>query len=311
MDQPTCAQQSLDVGEPLFGTAVGDVDRWILLEHDGAWAKDALGSPGIPEATRAHFAAFLAADPRARFQLIRGADDPAPGAPRRLFFVVASDGVVTSWVVPFRDLAELADLALADFHPDRAPPRGASPYPRPLVLVCTHGKRDACCARLGVPLFRELAKDLAREHPDLVWQTSHVGGHRFAANLVLLPHGYHYGRLDLAAARRVVRGYLAGRLTDLDRLRGRSCYPPDAQAAEFWLRQGAGRYGLEGLRLRRREPLPGNGVGVTFHDADTDQLHELLVVREATADVASPSCGEASKPVVRHRLESYRHVAAP
>ncbi|MFO0747275.1 MAG: sucrase ferredoxin [Myxococcota bacterium] len=311
MDQPTCTQQSLDVGEPLFGTATGDVDRWLLLEHGGQWSRDALESPGIPDAVRAHFKAFLATDPRTRFQLIRGEHDPGPHSTRRLFVVSASDGNVVTWEVGFRDPAELAELPLADFLPDRAPPRGARPFPRPLVLVCTHGKRDPCCARLGGPVFRELAKDLVREHPGTVWQTSHVGGHRFAANIVLLPHGYHYGRLDVAAARRVVRGYLAGRLTDLDRLRGRSCYPPEVQAAEFWLRQGAGRYGLEGLRLRRREPLGDHRVGVTFHDADTDQLHELLVVRETTADLASPSCGEAPKPVVRHRLDSYRHVAAP
>lgn len=310
MDQPTCTQQALDVGEPLFGTATGDVDRWILLEHGGQWHRDALESPGIPDALRAHLKAFLAQDPRVRFQLIRGESDPAPDAPRHLFFVAATDAGVATWEFRFRDLAELVELPLGDFHPDRAPPRGALPRAAPLVLVCTHGKRDPCCARLGVPVYRELARDLARENPGVVWQTSHVGGHRFAANIVLLPHGYHYGRLDMAAARRVVRGYLAGRLTDLDRLRGRSCYPGDVQAAEFWLRQGAGRYGLESLRLRRRE-VHGDRVGVTFHDAETDQLHELLVVRETTADLASPSCGEAPKAVVRHRLDSYRHVAAP
>ncbi len=309
MDQPTCTQQALDVGEPLFGTATTDVDRWLLLEHGGQWAKDALQSPGIPDAVRAHFEAFLATDRRTRFQLIKGEHEPQ-GA-RRLFVVSALEGRTAAWEVPFRDLAELVDLPLADFHPDRAPPRGAKPYAAPLVLVCTHGKRDACCARLGSPLFRDLVKELGREHPGLVWQTSHVGGHRFAANIVLLPHGYHYGRLDLAAARRVVRGYLAGRLSDLDRLRGRSCYPTDVQAAEFWLRQGAGRYGLEGLLLRRRDVQADQKVGVTFHDADTDQLHELLVVRETTSDLASPSCGEAPKPVVRHRLESYRHVSEP
>jgi len=310
MEQPTCTQQALDVGEPLFGTATTDVDRWLLLEHAGQWHRDAIQSPDLPADLRAALERLLATDPRTRFQLVRGDAEPAPGV-WRVMIVSALEGRSATWEMSVRDPAELAGLALTDFHPDRAPPAGARPRHGPLVLVCTHGKRDPCCARLGVPVYRALATELAREHPGLVWQTSHVGGHRFAANIVLLPHGYHYGRLDVAAARRVVRGYLAGRLTDLDRLRGRSCYASDVQAAEFWLRQGAGRYGLEGLVLRRREVLADQRVGVTFHDADSGQLHELLVVRETTRDVASPSCGEAPKPVVRHRLESYRHVSAP
>ncbi|MCC6624234.1 MAG: hypothetical protein IT385_23485 [Deltaproteobacteria bacterium] len=317
MDAPTCAQQSLDVGEPLFGTATSDVDRWLLLEHDGQWSPDALESPGIPEPLRAALRALLATDKRTRFQLVRGDGESSPtiraeGA--RLMIVSALEGQPASWEVMVKDPsdpAELAGLSLHDFHPARTTPRGARPRTGPLVLVCTHGRRDPCCARLGGPVFRELAKELGREHPGVVWQTSHVGGHRFAANIVLLPHGYHYGRLDVAAARRVVRGYLAGRLTDLDRLRGRSCYPGDVQAAEFWLRQGAGFYALEGLQLKRREVDPDQRVGVTFQDADSGQLHELLVVRETTRDVASPSCGDPPKPVVRHRLHSYRHVSAP
>ena len=47
----------------------------------------------------------------------------------------------------------------------------------PIVLVCAHGRRDACCARLGPPLFDALAPHCP---PDALWQSSHLGGHRFA-----------------------------------------------------------------------------------------------------------------------------------
>jgi len=310
-DQPACAQQSLDVGERLFGTATTDVDRWLLLEHDGQWSHDALESPGIEEPLRASLRALLATDKRTRFQLVKGEGDAAPTDGARLVVVSALEGHAASWELIVKDPSDLAGLSLLDFHPDKTPPRGARPRSAPLVLVCTHGRRDPCCARLGGPVFRELARELAREHPGVVWQTSHVGGHRFAANIVLLPHGYHFGRLDVAAARRVVRGYLAGRLTDIDRLRGRSCYPADVQAAEFWLRQGAGFFKVEGLELKRREIDQDQRVGVTFRDVDSGQLHEFLVVRETTTDLASPSCGDPPKPVVRLRLMSYRHVSAP
>lgn len=306
MDAPTCAQQSLDAGEPLFGTAAAEIERWVLLEHDGQWDRDALGSTSVPEAVRERFAAWIGQQPRARFQLIRDDRSEVVGFPRRLFIVTSRESeqrvrelVVGSW-------DELLDVDL-DRLADGPVEAGAKEHAEPLVLVCTHGRRDPCCARAGVPVFRELAKDLRRDHPGRVWQTTHLGGHRFAATLVLLPHGYTYGRLDVAAARRVVRGYLAGRLTDLDRLRGRSIYSTDVQAAEYWVRHNAGRYALEGLHLRRRS-AEQQRFEVTFWDGATDELHELTVVLEKTSDVASSSCGEAPKPILRHRLESYRQV---
>jgi hypothetical protein len=310
MSDAPCAQQSLDVGEPLFGTAATYVERWLLLEHDGQWDRDAITSPGIPEEARAHLNGFLGRDKRSRFQLVRDEVASATGFPRRLFAVNASEGQHGVRVVHLQSWEDLLALNLAAlFGTD--PPESAQAH-GPLVLVCTHGRRDVCCARLGVPVFRELARDVEHEGTGVVLQTSHLGGHRFAATLVLMPHGYQYGRLDMAAARRVMRGYFADRLTDLDRLRGRCCYPAEVQAAEFWVRQGAGHYSLGGLQLKRYEIVnqssDGARVEVTFWDGDSDELHELTVVRETTSDLASPSCGEVPKPIVRHRLESYRHI---
>ena len=48
--------------------------------------------------------------------------------------------------------------------------------PAPLLLVCTHGRRDACCAQFGRPT----AMALARRYGTAVWETTHVGGDRFA-----------------------------------------------------------------------------------------------------------------------------------
>jgi len=308
MDAPTCAQQSLDAGEPLFGTAAADIAFWLLLEHDGRWDREALATPTLPEAVRAHLGRWLAQTPRARFQLVRDLRAEPLTFPRRLFLVTSREGEARTREVLLGSWEELLALDL-DALATTLPPADPRVVERldPLVLVCTHGRRDPCCARLGVSVFHELAQDLVGEHPDCVFQTTHLGGHRFAATLVLLPHGYAYGRLDVAAARRVVRGYFAGRLTDLDRLRGRSCYSADVQAAEYWVRHNAGRYALEGLQLRRRKGAAGR-YEVTFWDAFADQLHELTVVVDQTTDVASASCGEPPKPVLRHRIESYRQV---
>src|SRR5207237_3431413 len=105
----------------------------------------------------------------------------------------------------YDDLLEL-DLA--------APGR---PVDHPLLLVCTHGKHDPCCARYGRPLYAALSEVSEAEW---VWQVTHVGGDRFAGNLVCLPEGLYFGRVGAADAWPVLEDYLAGRIR-LDHYRGR------------------------------------------------------------------------------------------
>ena len=111
----------------------------------------------------------------------------------------------------------------------------------PIFLVCTNGKRDACCALRG----RVLATALAPDHAERTWECTHLGGHRFAGNLVCLPDGIVYGRVAPADGPRLADAYLAGRL-DPALLRGRSAWPAPAQVAERELR------GTPGVRRTRR-----------------------------------------------------------
>jgi hypothetical protein len=68
-------------------------------------------------------------------------------------------------------------------------------------LVCTHGRRDACCAKFGMPLFRQ-----ARAHGSGVraWRTMHFGGHRYAPTAWEFPSGYKWGFLTESAAASVL-----------------------------------------------------------------------------------------------------------
>lgn len=100
------------------------------------------------------------------------------------------------------------------------------------LLVCTHGRKDWCCARRGRPLAAALA-ELA---PLRVWECSHLGGDRFAANLLSLPTGWTYGRVDVDDAAAVVAETAAGRVVP-SLLRGRSCDAMVVQAADVLARQ--------------------------------------------------------------------------
>ena len=98
---------------------------------------------------------------------------------------------------------------------------------QPVVLVfLTHGVHDVCCALRG----RAVAAALASRWPELVWECSHIGGDRFASNVVLLPDGFYYGNVDPASALATVEAHLAGTVFP-DRLRGMARFLPPVQAA--------------------------------------------------------------------------------
>jgi hypothetical protein len=120
-------------------------------------------------------------------------------------------------------------------------PAAGIPEPGPLFLVCTHGRRDRCCARFGVPL----ARDLAARYPAEVWETTHVDGHRFAANLVILPHGLYYGPVDAPAAPAAVDAYQRGEITARG-YRGRNGQDTPLQEAECALLCRRGNLGIPG-----------------------------------------------------------------
>jgi len=75
-----------------------------------------------------------------------------------------------------------------------------------------------------------VASALASRWPELVWECSHIGGDRFASNVVLLPDGFYYGNLDPESALATVDAHLAGRVLP-DRLRGMARFLPPVQAA--------------------------------------------------------------------------------
>jgi len=128
------------------------------------------------------------------------------------------------------------------------------PVDHPLFLVCTHGKHDRCCAKLGRPLYEALREQVEE---GWAWQSSHVGGDRFAGNVVVLADGVYYGRVGPAETWPVVEAALARRV-HLPCYRGRSCHGFAAQAAELAVREPTGLLGVDDVRVRS---VAGDGEG--------------------------------------------------
>lgn len=225
-----CAGASLLRDEPLAGTA-STVRAFLLIEHSGPWGVDALRDARLPDGlgeriTRA------ASDAGVRVLLVRR---PGRSTDRdaRVFAAYADPSRPWLEAGSFDDPHEVLDLDLAGLRAGRS--AGLAPHEGSLFCVCTHGRHDACCAERGRPV----AAALAAAHPEETWEVSHIGGDRFAGNMLVLPHGLYYGRLDAVSALEVAGAHLAGGV-DLDRMRGRSGLALPVQAAEVALRRGLG-----------------------------------------------------------------------
>jgi hypothetical protein len=254
----SCARAALERNEPLHGTA-STVRRWLIVEQPGPWGADAVSGSRLPERT-ADGLRDRARDANARLILIRRHGREDPDAQGHTCFV-AYTGPDRSWVERF-DLDRPAEIMNLDLAPLRdGESVDGRPVADPLYLVCTNGSHDPCCAEFGRPL----AATLERLRPEGTWECSHIGGDRFAGNLVVFPQGLYFGRVNPDDAPGVVESYEEGRI-DLDFFRGRSAYPFHVQAAEHLIRTGRGIDGIEALRFVRREPIAQNLVDVTFAD---------------------------------------------
>ena len=137
--------------------------------------------------------------------LIRRTSSNASSTEGLTCFAVRS-GPEPPWIERTRlpNVGEALDLDLPALGRGERP--GFEPVEGPLFLVCTHGRRDVCCAERGRPL----AQALAAAFPEPTWESSHVGGDRFAGNVVAFPHGLYLGRVRPDEAARVARAYADG-----------------------------------------------------------------------------------------------------
>ena len=272
----SCSALSAALGEPPAGTA-SVATAWLCVEQPGPWGADAL--------RESHLDAGLAADLHARTEgtgvrvvLIRRPGEHADhhhAQPRQVYLASTRPGVCWLESTVLTDPKELLDL---DFHAvgDGQHVGLGSRVDERVLLVCTNGRRDVCCAVEGRPL----AGALAAANPGRVWETTHTGGHRFAPTAVLLPTGYLYGRVTPADGQRLLDSadvVLAGN-------RGRSCWSRPGQTAELAVRERLGE-----LRPELLTVSPDGSV-VTHSDG---REWSVTVTEQPLPPARPTSCGKA------------------
>ncbi|MBO0678677.1 sucrase ferredoxin [Mycolicibacterium sp. S2-37] len=256
-----CSDASLARADPMHGTASAG-SRWLLLELSGGWGPSAfLQSPSVIEPALGRSIVRRAEAAGMRIAAIRrhGRRDAVP---RWRWFIAQSDlGTEALHTGEVSGPADYLELALDG--------SDGAPTAEPLVAICAHGRHDRCCAVRG----RGATAAIAAEYPEITWECSHLGGDRFAATMLILPHGLCYGRVDSADAAGLVRLYLQGRLDDTY-LRGRTCLPHAVQAAQHFARQAYGDDRIAGLAPLEVEQ--GDGVVRVLLDAEPGHIDVLL-----------------------------------
>lgn len=300
-----CSNAARDRGDPLCATAT-PARRFLLVEVPGPWPRQPMRHSRLDSGVGAVLAASAAAA-GARLLLIRrpGRHPDVPHSAGLAWALAdVTPGVETVRWGRFRDDAELLAIdprAVLD------PARDAGSGPQRVALVCTHGTRDVCCAVRGRPVADAVYGMAGWD----VWECTHVGGDRFAANMVVLPTGDMFGRLDAGTAPGVLAAYEAGQLVGTHH-RGRCGVAPVEQAVAALVaqelvddRRGAVLVGP----VREAPGVTLTGRNLLAVSAVPDAMWEAAVVHAGTGYVAriSASWGPPTRlqcsggPAVRAR----------
>ncbi|MER7780239.1 sucrase ferredoxin [Streptomyces sp. NPDC096191] len=286
----TCSTVSRDLDEPVSGTAP-TATTWLLLEQPGPWGAKALTSSHLDPALGRTLEEAVKGT-GVRVALIRRPGRHADrGTPveRRVYAAHTVPGNVWVRATTIRDPRRLLDLDFAalgrgDHRGFDSALDGGPHLGDPLALVCTNGKRDRCCALLGRPLAAELAASGAAG----VWEVTHLGGHRFSPTVLVLPHGYVYGRVQAHDVKEILHGAREGRIV-VEGCRGNSAWERPGQAAELALRSTLGEAAAGALSVVRTDGAAPRWEVTLAH---ADGRHWRVTVAQGASSPPRPeSCG--------------------
>lgn len=287
-----CADAARERADPLAGSAP-PTRRWLLLEHPGPWRTEAIAGAGIDPDVLSVLTRRAGSD--TRILLVRRPGRLDRRAARHWILTGLDSATATG---PWRQDNDL--LNAADAMIDTSVP--GIEQSGPVILVCTHGVHDVCCALRGRPV----ASALASRWPDLVWECSHIGGDRFAPNLIMLPDGFYYGNLDPDTALTTVEAHL-GDTVLADHLRGMSRFLPPVQAAVIAAHQRFGPLGPSDVTVLATEHIgPHHGHGSeTFVDLVIEPQQRMakvhvLSIRRADAQLTCRATRET--PATEYRI---------
>jgi len=299
----SCSAAARARAEPVQASAL-TASRFLLLEVPGPWGRSALTESQLDRAVAKRLASQGEAAGVRILLIRRPGRRPAGHAtdPGRAWAL--ADTSPDAGHIQWGHWPDPADLLAIDLAASLTA-AAASSGPQQVALVCTNAKRDRCCALLGRPVAAAVAAAGGWD----AWECSHLGGHRFAASLLLLPAGQMFGQLDPEAAVTVLRRFEQGEIV-LDHHRGRCGQPPVVQAAlhAAAVRLDDARAGA--MQVHSWQPAGSDWEIEVAHVPDRDQFAAYLIRMTGTelAPAAMSCADQMLKPSVRYDVTSFRRL---
>lgn len=270
-----CLTFAQSANEPLLGTAQRNACHFVMAAPKSSWA----ARPEEMDGAIGSFARLV---------------EPLKG--QAIFSLIHGEADGTVWLFPhgyrFEKLApeQYEQLIESVLNGEINLPHVSLPPDERWILVCTHGKRDLCCGKWGAPVLQAL-----RDAASLglhVWESSHLGGHRFAGTMVVHPFNHWYGWVTPPDVPELLGHITKGEV--LRRLyRGNANYPPPLQVAEDWAWQRLQERGTHGKIELVNPSISGESasVEVSLNIHNDSQTYRLFLKGEAytfIADTDSP-----------------------
>ena len=287
-DFALCADSSRASGEPLAGTG-SPYRAFMLLEYRPNWHPKTtkIGNSSVDIGLQSYISTAMETAGDVQLLYIRQLN--RRDGPLRCFFAFPDAFAPRIYAIDLAQYTDILQYPLADWLGGDIPETHA--HEEPIYAVCAHKERDRACGTYGWEVYSALRELVGGQ----VWQSSHIGGHRYAGTLLAFPRGTYYGHLEGSDAAPLVEAEERDQLY-LAKLRGRACYDNPAQAAEATLREKLDLLDYNALRLKSLSEVGAQQWQVAFAQRDGTE-YVLDVQRQQSEYTVVKSSGGTPEAV--------------
>ena len=294
MNSSFCSKTSINNNEFIYGTASNN-KYWLLVEYSSSWSDDPIKNNLLEKVLNERFLNLSIQSEKPRILFIKKTRKQKSIS---LFFIICKENDAKLKKLIFNAYKDILKVKIEEVFLRLEKEKTFFNNQDSIYLVCTNGKRDKCCSKFGLPIFKELAK-LRNQN---AWQCSHVGGDRFAPNILCFPSGIYYGQVSVEKVKDIIVENENSRLF-IDNLRGRCCYDRFTQVGEYFIRKKISNLDMFDFKFVGKNEIKKNVWKVSFFEISQSLVHEVTYEIENSHFVQQSTCNANKKTHVKQYRE--------